>query len=202
MTNNLIAVVFTALLLVLACSEPSTLSPLPADAVVLAFGDSLTRGNGAGPEESYPAQLARLSGRTIINAGISGEESAAGLARLPGLLAQHQPRLLILCHGGNDFLRKRDVAQLESNIREMIALARTAGIEVVMLGVPRPGLFLSPAELYRNIAESSELLYIEDLIADVLSEKELKSDTVHPNNRGYRRIAETLYQELQEAGAW
>jgi len=195
-------ILIALLLLVVACSGEAPLARLPTDAVILAFGDSLTHGNGAKSEESYPAVLAKLSGRQVVNAGISGELSEAGLERLPDLLTEHQPHLLILCHGGNDFLRKKGSGELEANIRAMISLAKSKNIEVVLLGVPRPGLFLSSAELYRKVAKSSDIVFIEDLVADVLGDNSLKSDTVHPNNKGYRHMAEIIYEELKEAGAW
>jgi len=190
------------LLLAGGCAEDAALPALPVDAVILAFGDSLTRGNGARPEESYPAVLARLSGRQVINAGVSGEESEAGLKRLPGLLAAHEPHLLILCHGGNDFLRKKDQRRLASNLKEMIRLARSQGSEVVLLGVPKPGLFLSSADVYEAVAADTGVVFIEDLVADVLSDASLKSDAVHPNRRGYELMARGIHQRLSEAGAW
>jgi lysophospholipase L1-like esterase len=174
---------------------------LSDDAVILAFGDSLTHGNGANKDESYPAILQSLSGRSVINAGISGEESGPGLNRLPAALEKHEPSLLILCHGGNDLLNKRDKNQMESNIRSMIQLAKDKSIPVVMLGVPKPGLFLSSFELYKTIADSTDIIFLENLIPEVLGDKSLKSDTVHPNKEGYRMMAETIYASLQEAGA-
>ena len=189
------------LLFLCCCGNQPKLSRLPPDAVILAFGDSLTHGNGAGAEESYPAVLERLSGRKVINAGVSGEESAQGAERLPGLLDTYQPQLLILCHGGNDILRKKDEGQMEANLRRMIEMARAKNIEVVLLGVPRPGLFLSSAEVYRRIAESTGVVFIEDLIPDVLGDRGLKSDEVHPNSKGYRVMAENIYKVLQDTGA-
>ena len=198
---------FTGLFLFLifflsACSDEVAIEKLPKDALILAFGDSLTHGNGAKAEESYPALLSELSGREVINAGISGEESAAGLKRLPGLLSEHTPDLLILCHGGNDFLRKKDIGKLEANLKQMIQMARLKDIPVVLLGVPKPGLFLSSADVYEKIAESEDVLFIEDLVAEILGDNALKSDTVHPNNRGYQLMAETIYEKLEKAGAW
>ena len=143
-----------------------------------------------------------MSGRTVINAGISGEISNVGLERLPELLDKHQPKLIILCHGGNDFLRKNDIGALEANIRAMISLAKSKNIDVVLLGVPRPGLFLSSAEVYGDIARTTDVVFIEDLLADILADRDLKSDTVHPNAQGYRRMAEGIYQQLGDAGAW
>ncbi len=187
--------------LIIGCSEEVTLPKLSSDAVILAFGDSLTHGNGAKSEESYPSVLARLANRTVINAGVSGEESEAGLKRLPALLSEHKPKLMILCHGGNDILRKRDAAKMESNLRAMISLAKSKNIPVVLLGVPKPGLFLSSAEIYQIIADSSDVVFIEDLVADVLGNKSLKSDTVHPNKNGYRAMAEKIHEVLKTSGA-
>jgi len=79
---------------------------LSQEAIILAFGDSLTYGTGASKGANYPSVLSALSTHTVINAGISGEISSNGLSRLPALLDKHQPELLILIHGGNDMLRK------------------------------------------------------------------------------------------------
>lgn len=201
--SSVIEKIFPVLCLIFlcCCGDHPSLSHLPDDAVVLAFGDSLTHGNGARAEESYPAVLERMSGRKVINAGVSGEESAQGVERLPGLLDKYNPQLLILCHGGNDILRKNDEAEMEANIRRMIEMAQAKNIEVVLLGVPKPGLFLSSADVYRKIAESTSVVFIEDLIPDVLGDRELKSDQVHPNSDGYRQMAEGIYKVLQNRGA-
>ena len=189
------------LLLISGCADEPTISRLSSDAVIMAFGDSLTYGSGARNDESYPTILSKLSGRKVINAGISGEESAQGLQRLPALLEKNKPQLLILCHGGNDILRKKDKNKMEANVRQMIRLAQTKNIPVVLLGVPKPGLFLSSAEVYAEIAESMGVVFIEDLISEVLKNNALKSDRVHPNKEGYRVIAEQIFVVLQEVGA-
>ena len=198
--NLLLSIVFVVLLGACGDDAPS-LSKLPSDAVILAFGDSLTHGNGAKENESYPAVLQELSGRKVINAGISGEESEPGLRRLPGLLEQYKPQMLILCHGGNDLLRKKNINKMETNIRNMIQLAKDNNIPVIMLGVPKPGLFLSSFEVYKTIADSTEIIFIEDVIPDVLGDNSLKSDRVHPNKAGYRVMAQTIHSVLKKSGA-
>ena len=188
-------------LLLTACGGSPQLSKLPGDAVILAFGDSLTRGKGANDGESYPAVLQSLSGRTVVNAGISGEISENGLRRLPGLLETHEPDLLVLCHGGNDILRKKGMEKMAGNVKRMIQLAQQRNIPVVLLGVPNFGLFLSSAPVYEEVADETGVVFIEDLVSDILNDNTLKSDTVHPNKHGYQKMAEEIYAVLKETGA-
>src|SRR6267378_5287430 len=127
------------LLALAACGERPKLERLPTSAVVLAFGDSLTFGTGATEAESYPAQLEQLIGRRVVRAGVPGEVTAQALARLPEMLDEHAPRLLLLCIGGNDFLRRLGNPQAEGNVRAMVKLARGRGVDVLLIGTPEPG---------------------------------------------------------------
>ncbi len=194
--------VFVTLLLALAaCSAPPSLPRLSSDAVILAFGDSLTYGTGADGAQSYPAVLATLTGRRVVNAGVPGEVSGEGLARLPGLLDEHRPQLLILMHGGNDLLRKGSPDELTRNLRTMVDTARTRGIAVVLVGVPAPGLLLDVPELYPRLAKEYRLPYDSETLRAIESDRALKSDPIHPNAEGYRRFAQRLATLLREAGA-
>ncbi len=190
------------LCLVLAgCTPPPELEPLAADAVVLAFGDSLTFGTGAGTGESYPEVLSGLIGRTVVNAGVPGEVSTDGLLRLPALLDREQPALLLLCHGGNDQLQRLDPARLADNLRAMIREARDRNIAVVLIAVPAPGLSLRPLPLYAGIADEFGLAADLETVADILGDRALKSDYIHPNAAGYRRLALAVADLLRAAGA-
>ena len=190
------------LCLVLAgCTPPPELEPLAADAVVLAFGDSLTFGTGAGTGESYPEVLSGLIGRTVVNAGVPGEVSTDGLLRLPALLDREQPALLLLCHGGNDQLQRLDPARLADNLRAMIREARDRNIAVVLIAVPAPGLSLRPLPLYAGIADEFGLAADLETVADILGDRALKSDYIHPNAAGYRRLALAVAGLLRAAGA-
>jgi len=196
-----LAVVAAALPFLSACGSEPGLRPLPRDAVVLAFGNSLTHGTGANPEESYPSVLSRLIGREVINAGVPGEVTAAGLQRLPAVLDSVSPHLVVLCHGGNDILRKLDLRAAEANLVEMVTLIRARGAEVVLLGVPTPGLFLSPAEHYERIADELSLPFDGEIVAELLGDARFKSDTIHPNAAGYARLAQAVEAKLRSAGA-
>ncbi len=188
-----------------ACGDEETdarLSPLGSQALVLAFGDSLTQGAGARPEQSYPAVLEDLIGRRVLRAGVSGEVSSEGLQRLPALLDRYRPDLLILCHGGNDLLRRLDRRQLAANLEAMVAEARTRGIETVLVGVPEPGLWLDEGgALYRDLARRLALPYEGQALAHILADNKLKSSLIHPNAAGYRMLAERLATLLQTHGA-
>ena len=192
---------FFLLALLTACGGQPKLAPLGPDAVVLAFGDSLTFGIGANAGESYPARLEALIGRKVVSAGVPGEVSAEGLARLPSALAETKPQLVILCHGGNDLLRKLDEAQAANNVRAMVRLARAQGAQVVLIGVPKPGLLPSPAGFYGDIAKELRLPYEETALKKILTDNGLKSDLVHPNAAGYARLAEAIAALLKKTGA-
>ncbi len=185
-----------------ACGGGSPkLSKLPGDAVVLAFGDSLTFGTGANENESYPARLQALIGRKVIAAGIPGETTAAGLARLQSVLDESRPALVLLCEGGNDFLQKLDEKQAAANLRKMIGLVRAQGAQVVLIGVPRPGLMPSTAAIYTEIATELKIPYDNSTLVKILTDNELKSDLVHPNAKGYAKMAEGVAALLKKSGA-
>ncbi|HYG54948.1 MAG TPA: arylesterase [Burkholderiales bacterium] len=184
-----------------ACGESPRLARLPSDGVILAFGDSLTFGTGAAETESYPAQLQQLTGRKVIRAGVPGEVTEQALKRLPDVLDEHSPRLLLLCIGGNDFLRRLGNRQAEDNVRAMVKLAKSRGIEVLLIGTPEPGLSVSPPAFYAGIAKEFGLPYEHSIIGDVLKDGTLKADPIHPNARGYRLIAERVAATLKKSGA-
>ncbi|NOQ64583.1 MAG: arylesterase [Methyloprofundus sp.] len=183
-------------------SKPAVFSPLSTDAVILAFGDSLTYGAGAEKTDSYPSVLSRLSQRTVINAGISGEVTHDGLQRLPAVLDQYQPELMILIHGGNDMLRNLPKQNTLDNLTQMVQIAQQRNIKVVMLGVPSPRLFLlSSAPFYQQVADTQSTPIDLETLPQILSDRNLKSDRVHPNAAGYQLMANNILKLLVETGA-
>jgi acyl-CoA thioesterase-1 len=188
--------------LLAGCGGSDTrIEKLDGEAVVLAFGDSLTFGTGAPGAESYPAILERAIGRKVVNAGIAGETSELGLQRLPGVLDDVKPRLLILCHAGNDFLRRLDERKAGENVKAMVRLARDKGIPVVLLATPKPGLPPSIPAFYGEIATELGVPFEDGVIKAVLFDNALKSDMVHPNAKGYARIAVAVEKVLRRSGA-
>ena len=130
-----------------------------------------------------------------------GEVTAQALERLPQALDEHSPRLLLLCIGGNDFLQRLGAAQAEANVRAMVKLARSRGVDIVLIGTPEPGLTLAPPAFFAAIAADFRLPYEDAALTQVLRDNALKSDPIHPNARGYRVNAERLAERLKQSGA-
>ena len=189
------------LLLLAACERAPTLPKLSPHDVILAFGDSLTHGTGASDDTAYPAVLASLTGRTVINAGVPGDTTSSGLQRLPEVLAEYKPRLVLLCLGGNDMLKRQPAASTENNLRLLVQTIRASGANVVLIGVPEPKLFGGAPDFYARVAEDMQLPLERDVFNDVLKDNRLKSDPIHANAAGYRQVAERLAAFLKETGA-
>ena len=181
------------------CARSAKIRPLPAEAVIVAFGDSLTAGYGAEVGQDYPAVLAKLSGWQVVNAGVPGELSAAGLARLPSVLSEHRPALVILCHGGNDILGGAAPEAIAANLEAMIQLCRGAGADVLLVSVPQKGLLLNSAPFYAELARRQGVPCNDKIMAQILSKGSLKSDYIHPNAAGYAKIADALWRDLRRA---
>jgi lysophospholipase L1-like esterase len=196
----LLAILWAATLAGCGPSYPK-LPKLAPNAVVLAFGDSLTFGTGAPPPEAYPAQLERMIGRKVVAAGVPGEISAEGLERLPRAIEESSPALLVLCHGGNDFLRKMGDDGAAANVRAMARLAQEKGIAVMIVATPKPGFGVSKVKFYEDIGRELAIPVETEVLLDVLGSGKLKSDLVHPNAEGYRRIAEAVAKVLKKSGA-
>jgi len=166
---------------------------LPMDTKVLAFGDSITYGYNVNKEQNYPSQLSMLLQTDVINAGINGEITSEGVRRLPDLLEKYKPQVLIICHGGNDIIRHKSLIKAKENIKKMIELAREKNIHVVLVGVPMMEvLSLSTAQIYYEIATEMNVPLDDSSLETILGDNYLKIDQIHPNEKGYKILANSL----------
>jgi acyl-CoA thioesterase-1 len=170
---------------------------------VIAFGDSLTEGVGARKGEDYPSLLARELQQPVINAGRRGDTTAQGLTRLERDVLKRNPRLVIVLFGGNDFLRRVPLDRASKNLEEIIKRIQQQGAMVVLVGM-RLGLFTDEyGPIYKKLAKQYDALLIPRALKGILSDRRLKSDSIHPNSAGYRLLAERILKKigplLQEA---
>jgi len=195
----LIAILLIMIPLTRNSNTPKTV--LDKSDTVLAIGDSLTNGYGASQGESYPDYLRELTGLHIVQSGINGETSSEGLRRLPKLLERYRPKLTILCYGGNDILQKQSLSHLKKNLIKMVSLCKASGSDVLLISVPNFTLFgLEPLPLYEEVAQETDTPLVEGILAKILEDPSLKSDQIHPNAKGYRQLAEAVYEKLKEEG--
>ena len=189
-----------------ACGKKSRLAALPAGTTVLAFGDSVTYGTGAGPGEDWPTLLAAATGWRVVNAGVPGDTADAGKARIRELLAAHKPALVIVEIGGNDFLRRRPAAVVKEDVRSIVRQSKVAGVQVVLVAVPELSLLGAltrrpdDAALYAEIGRDEQVPVIADVFSEILGKPELCADQIHPNAAGYRKMAEGIAAALRRFG--
>lgn len=195
------------LTLLAACGDrPSQGRPVPAGATVLALGDSLTAGVGAGKGEDWPSLLAEMTQWQVVNAGISGNTSAQGLERLPQLLDEHAPSLVIIGLGGNDFLRRQSAQATQENLSQAIALAQAHGAQVVLQAIPQPSLIAAAGAaikdhpLYATLAKKHQVPLLAGLWGPILAQDSQRADAVHANAQGYAAFAQVQYQALKRLG--
>lgn len=194
-----------ALLLPVACTKIKE-EALPPGSKVLALGDSLTAGASVATEEAWPSLLSSQAGWIVINGGISGDTSGEALRRLPALLEEHTPALVLVTLGGNDMLRRIPQTETVANLQQILTLIKAHGAKPVLLATPNPSLMgavfqrLSAPDFYRNVADAQQVRLIEDAIPEVLSDPQLKGDPLHPNAAGHARLSEKIFGELQLIG--
>jgi len=173
---------------------------------IVALGDSLTAGFGLAEEYAYPSLLnerLRAGGYPyeVVNAGVSGDTSAGGLARLNWVL-QQPTEILIVALGGNDGLRGLSPEAMERNLAQIIQRAQAQGIRVLLAGLQMPtnygaGYRRAFAQVYRDLAKRYGVKLVPDMLAGVGMVPRLnQADGIHPNAEGTRIVADTLWAAL------
>lgn len=194
------------LIFIAACSSGEKYAAIPQGATVLILGDSLSYGTGANQGEDYPTLLAKTTGWKIINEGIPGDTTAGGLTRLPNLLEESQPQLLIVELGGNDLLRQVPQSQVIANLKAILLLAKTQNVKTILVAIPEINPLkaavrsLDDHPLYETIAQETATPLVTEVFSEVLSDNRLKSDQIHPNAAGYAVVSAEMYEALQDLG--
>lgn len=167
----------------------------PKDGPIVAFGDSLVAGVGASKGKDFVSLLSQRVGEPIRNLGVSGDTTAMGLARIDDAISL-EPRIAIILLGGNDFLRKVPRPEVFANLRAIIDRLQARGTIVLLLGV-RGGLFTDSADgLYEDLTKETGSAYVENILLGLFGDQKYMSDSIHPNDTGYARIAERVYPVL------
>ncbi len=161
----------------------------------LALGDSLTSGVGASEGRDYPSVLGSRLGVKILNYGTPGHTTADGLGRL-GEITRLNPRVVLLCLGGNDGLRSVPLDETMANLGSIIDRLHSTGAFVVLIGVRSATMFDKNEKAFAGLAREKQILYVPNILKGVFSDPRLMSDTIHPNDEGYAYIANRLEAAL------
>jgi len=201
--KNGIFIIFTCIAMVLSgCNQSSAkLSPLNPQDIILAFGDSLTYGTGAPPEASYPLVLAGKAKLNVVNAGVPGEETSGGLIRISDELQKYNPKLVILCLGGNDLIHRTPDETIKSNLLQIINIIKKSGAQVLLIAVPRFNFGLEVPDFYNELANETSIPVDDNILVTLEKIPAFKSDYIHFNLVGYKKMADAIYDDLKKYGA-
>lgn len=196
------AVIGGAIILAAVCAyfsffrEREIMNYPPPNDTIVAFGDSLIVGQGATKGNDFVSVLSQKLGKPIINLGVSGNTTAQGKARVSEL-NDHNPGIVIILLGGNDYLQKIPEDETFRNLKDIIQRIEERGAMVVLLGV-RGGLINDHYDTrFKKLAREMGTLYVSDVLEGLVGNASLMSDAVHPNDVGYARIAERVYLEME-----
>ena len=188
------AALLPALLLIGPCGPdvPNLDSP---GTTIVCLGDSITSGVGADPGRAYPEVLADRLGVDVVNAGVPGDTAADGLERLDEVL-EEDPWLVIVELGGNDLLRQIPPARTEAALREIVQRLLDARVVplVVEMQVPFGRRY---SEIFDRLEEEYKIPVVEDVLGDILVDRGLKADPIHPNTRGHQVLAEAVAEAVE-----
>ena len=175
--------------------------------VIVAFGDSLSAGYGADPGKSFPDYLQKRLNQAnknyrVDNAGVSGDTTTDGIARLPGILTL-KPKIVILEFGGNDGLRGMPVDTTKENLAKLILDLQGTGAKVLLAGItlPRnygPDYIHQFDAMYVDLADAYHVKRIPFLLEGVATDpKFMQKDGIHPTGDGNKKVADTVYKYLE-----
>jgi lysophospholipase L1-like esterase len=168
--------------------------------MIICFGDSLTYGTGAGAGMDYPSQLAKMIGQAVVNKGIAGDTTASALRRLNRDVLSANPDIVLITLGGNDL--KNGVAEhiTFANLKTIVETIQNRGARVIIGGLKFPGRDRGFGQGYEALAKQTGATLIPNIFAGIVDTPNLMSDPIHPNNAGYRIIAQRFYSALKPAG--
>ncbi|MFZ4500162.1 MAG: GDSL-type esterase/lipase family protein [Minisyncoccia bacterium] len=175
-------------------SEITNYPPIPGP--IVAMGDSLVYGAGSTRGNDFVSVLSREIGEPVINSGVNGSTTADGLARVDTVLAV-KPRVVIVLLGGNDFLRGVPIDETFQNLEAIVEKLQSSGAVVVLLGI-QGGVLSDPfAKQFEALAERRGMAYVPNVLSGLIGNTALMADAIHPNDAGYKRVAEKVLPVLR-----
>lgn len=187
-----------AFIIVLSCSDPyKKIANLDSEGtVIVCFGDSITAGHGVGREQVFPALIAQRLEIPVLNAGVDGDTMADALARLERDVLAHNPRVVLVEFGGNDFRKKVNKQETFENLDRIVERISDSGAIVVVLEM-RIGLLRDEYLAgYKSVSDNHGALFVPNFMAGILGNHKLTIEGIHPNAQGHELIADRITEKL------
>jgi lysophospholipase L1-like esterase len=184
--------------LLAACGGPAVPNLASPGTTIVCLGDSITAGVGRGEGPTYPERLGELLGVPVISAGVPGDTAAQGRARLPMVLDQ-DPWLVIVELGGNDLLRRVPPERTEEDLAAIVEAVLAAGAVPMLVAVDNPMPIVGGhlGEVYERLGDRYGVPVVDGVLREVLGDRSLKSDEIHPNAAGYAKLAAAVADEVR-----
>ena len=159
---------------------------------IVFFGNSITAGQGAGAGEDFPSLVGKTLNVPIVNAGVSGNTTHDAFLRINEDVLSKNPSVVVIELGGNDLLDRVDIKETKRNFEQILSKIKPIGAKIVILEIK----FVLFNKIYetdlRDLAKKYDAVYVPDILEGVISDQSLKFDDLHPNAKGYQKIAEKL----------
>ncbi len=178
-------------------SRPEVRNSTPAGENIICFGDSLTFGTGASENMDYPSQLSRMISKPIINAGIPGDTTEMASARIEEDVLSRSPKIVLITLGGNDLKNRVSKEMAHQNLKNIIVSIQDQGALVIVGGISIPFWGRGFGDMYQKVCEETQALLIPNIFAGIMGRKNLMSDPIHPNDKGYTLMAEKFYRAME-----
>lgn len=167
----------------------------PKNNTIVAFGDSLIEGRGSTGGNDMVSLLSKKIKKPIINLGVSGNTTGEGLARIEEVV-KINPGTVIVLFGGNDYIRNIPKDEVFANLNKIISTLQSNGSFVILLGVRGGAIRDTFKSSFEDLAKEKGVAYVSDVLSPVFAKPEYMSDIVHPNDAGYVKVTEKIYDEI------
>ncbi len=164
---------------------------------IICFGDSITAGVGAPEGKDYTSFLSALLGKDVLNAGVCGDTTQDALKRLKKDVLSKDPYLVIVELGGNDFLQKVPREVTLGNLKKIISRIQGQGVMVALADMSCGLILKGYGKDFKKLARDSGSIFIPNLLKEILNKPSLKYDYIHPNEDGYKIMADRVYRAIK-----
>ncbi len=163
---------------------------------IICFGDSLTAGTGAEPGMDYPAQLSNMISKPVVNAGVPGDTTARALKRLQRDVLSKSPDVVLITLGGNDLKNGVSKNVAFKNLKRIVESIQAQGAQVIIGGLKFPLRDRGFAKGYQKLADETGAVLIPNIFKDIMGNRRLMSDPIHPNGEGYNIMAKRFLEAM------